>query len=187
MSNSNTCFEILLKNEKATPYDRIALLFTFLNLVFLLYLTFTTESIFQKATGGICSVLLAILLAVWFFSPLKNGKNKTWILWTAGIIICVSWMLLEQWWLMIFSSGIIGLYVISSRKLVLVVSKESIIYPSFPKKIIAWSELQNVILKDGLLTLNFKSDRFIQQVIDSSANNTNEKEFNEFCSQQVRI
>ena len=63
--------------------------------------------------------------------------------------------------------------------------KEKIAYPSFPKRNITWSELSNIILKDGLLTINFKNNKFIQQFVDETKTAVNEQEFNDFCSQQL--
>ena len=73
----------------------------------------------------------------------------------------------------------------SKRKLSVRVSEKHIIYPSVPVKQISWEELGTVVLKDGLLTLNFKSDRFIQQAVDISVTPVDEWEFNEFCRQQL--
>ena len=43
------------------------------------------------------------------------------------------------------------------------------------------SEFSNVILKDELLTLDFKNNRLIQLVVDVNFTPVNEIEFNEFC------
>jgi hypothetical protein len=76
------------------------------------------------------------------------------------------------------------LYNLSKRKLKVSFANQ-IIYPSFPTRIIQWNELNNVILKDGLLTIDFKNNKIIQQLIKHS-NAINEKEFNEFCKQQLK-
>jgi len=64
------------------------------------------------------------------------------------------------------------------------VDRESIVYPSFPKRIILWNELQNIVLKDGILTIDFRNNKLIQQDLDEEVT-VNEKEFNEFCKQQL--
>ena len=56
---------------------------------------------------------------------------------------------------------------------------------SVPKKHIEWSQLNNIILKDGLLTIDFKNNKFIQQFIDDTNTALNEQEFNDFCGQQL--
>ena len=75
------------------------------------------------------------------------------------------------------------LYSLSKRKLK-VSFADQIIYPSIPVRIIQWNELNNVILKDGLLTIDFKNNKIIQQLIKHS-NQINEKEFNDFCKEQL--
>ena len=65
------------------------------------------------------------------------------------------------------------------------INEGQITYPSFPKRKIQWNELNNIILKDGLFTIDFKNDNLIQQMIEDRAGSINEKEFNEFCQQQL--
>jgi hypothetical protein len=74
---------------------------------------------------------------------------------------------------------------VAQRELKIKVQKEVIVYPSFPKKIIKWQDLNNLILKDGLLTIDFKNDRIIQQYPELKMNAVNEAEFNDFCRQQL--
>ncbi|MEO5892804.1 MAG: hypothetical protein ABIQ31_21320 [Ferruginibacter sp.] len=45
-----------------------------------------------------------------------------------------------------------------------------------------WNEFSNIILKDNLLTIDFKNNKLIQVSIDESKMTIDEKEFNEFCS-----
>jgi hypothetical protein len=77
-----------------------------------------------------------------------------------------------------------GLYLYSVRKFEVQVERENIIYPSFPKRTILWNELQNIILKDGILTIDFRNNKVIQQELEED-DMVNEKDFNEFCRQQL--
>jgi hypothetical protein len=52
---------------------------------------------------------------------------------------------------------------------------------SFPKKRVEWTELSNVVLKDGILTIDFKNNKLIQKEIQSGSNARDEQDFNEFC------
>jgi hypothetical protein len=52
---------------------------------------------------------------------------------------------------------------------------------SFPKKRYDWSDLTNVVLKDGILTIDFKNNKLVQKEIQSGSNARDEQEFNEFC------
>jgi hypothetical protein len=45
-----------------------------------------------------------------------------------------------------------------------------------------WDEFTNIILKDNLLTLDFKSNKLLQLTISESDNKVDEYSFNNFCS-----
>ncbi len=69
------------------------------------------------------------------------------------------------------------------KKKVVRISDTGIIYPSFPEKKISWQQISNLLLKDGLLTIDLKSNKLIQQYTEETG--TDEKIFNEFCRQQL--
>jgi len=50
-----------------------------------------------------------------------------------------------------------------------------------------WSDFNNIILKDGLLTLDFKSNRLLQREVvdDEDEDDADEEEFNMFCREQL--
>ncbi|HTR29814.1 MAG TPA: hypothetical protein VMH27_11125 [Puia sp.] len=52
-----------------------------------------------------------------------------------------------------------------------------------------WSDLNNVILRDGLLTIDFKNNRLIQREIadDPDEDDADEDEFNAFCREQLDL
>ena len=75
--------------------------------------------------------------------------------------------------------------ILAHRKLKLTVSENKIDYPSFPRKVIEWNEITNLVLKDGLVTIDFKNNKLIQQLIDEKKMTIDEKEFNDFCKQQL--
>jgi len=50
---------------------------------------------------------------------------------------------------------------------------------------IQWAAVANMILKDGLLTIDMKNNRIIQQYIDDAKTKVDQQEFNEFCRQHL--
>lgn len=75
--------------------------------------------------------------------------------------------------------------VIAHKKLVVHVTDKTIVVPYIMQKTVDWKEVNNVILKDGLLTIDFKDNKLFQQLILNSDADINEKEFNDFCRQQL--
>ena len=64
--------------------------------------------------------------------------------------------------------------------------KEEIVFNSFPKKRYSWSDLNNVILRDGIITVDFKSNQLLQKEIQSGSTAQDEKEFNELCHLRLK-
>jgi hypothetical protein len=49
-----------------------------------------------------------------------------------------------------------------------------------------WQQLDNVVLKDNLLTLDFKNNKLLQLMIAAQAPETNEATFNDFCKKALQ-
>ena len=56
---------------------------------------------------------------------------------------------------------------------------------NFPWKKYQWRQLNNVILKDNLLTIDFKNNRLLQAEITND--DINEKQFNNFAKEQLDL
>lgn len=175
-------YKLNLMNEKLVLYNRISKLIIVIFFVFFCYLAIFSEyqSIRIKSIGTI--ILLSVGFAFQFYfrnTKFKIGNRPFFLL------IALGWISIENYWLAgialvfdIFSS-------ISSRRLDVYVAKDGIRYPAVPSKKLKWDELSRVILKDGLLTIDFKSNKLIQQMTDLNNTSIDEKEFNDFCKQQL--
>ena len=64
-------------------------------------------------------------------------------------------------------------------------NSEEIVFNSFPKKSYGWSVISNVILKDGLITIDLKDNTLIQKEVDEPVSKEIENEFNAFCKEQL--
>jgi hypothetical protein len=68
----------------------------------------------------------------------------------------------------------------------IVVSFKHIVLPAFiGSRIIEWKELNNVVKKDDLLTLDFKTNKLLQ--VEISKAEGQEEEFNRFCQRQLAV
>lgn len=56
----------------------------------------------------------------------------------------------------------------------------------FTEKIFLWADVQNVIFKDGLLTVDFKNNRILQHTVRSKDTEFDEKSFNRFCISRLQ-
>ncbi len=63
--------------------------------------------------------------------------------------------------------------------------QEEIVLNSFPQKKYLWSEVSNVILKHGLLTIDLYNNKVFQKEVDAEVSPETEKEFNNFCRERL--
>ncbi len=178
-------FEITLKNEKIKLYNRIASFIIIINLALFIYLAISTEIKSIRIAAIIGGSLIIIALAIeYFLIRIKKNEDSPYKIY-AEYAIAFAWFQMNYWWIAILTFLLGTLYLISKRPLLVSVIKETITYPSFPKKKLSWPELNNIILKDGLLTIDLKNNSFIQQSIDETKTSINEAEFNDFCREQL--
>lgn len=62
---------------------------------------------------------------------------------------------------------------------------EGVTTNSIPGRFYPWSDLKNVLIKDNLLTLDFKSNKLYQKEIQDFVSPSLTAEFNDFCSKQL--
>ncbi len=60
-----------------------------------------------------------------------------------------------------------------------------IVVNTFPKKHYPWSAIQNAIIKDDVITIDFKNNKLIQKDISEPVSAAITTEFNSFCAEQI--
>ncbi|HMH21577.1 MAG TPA: hypothetical protein VK563_07370 [Puia sp.] len=67
-------------------------------------------------------------------------------------------------------------------------SADRVVINTLIKRRFDWSFFSNVILKDGLLTLDFKNNRLFQkEVMDDEESDADEDEFNDYCRERLAM
>ncbi len=178
-------FDIFLKNTKLKQYEKIALFILIINLAVFIYIVYSSGIKATRIAALLGSALILVSLGIdHFLVSIKNNSGTPYKLF-AQYVITITWVQMGAWWPAILSFLLGTLYSIAKRPMLVNIVKEKIVYPAFPKKKIDWAELNTILLKDGLLTIDFKNNRILQHLIDEKANTVNEQEFNEFCNQQL--
>ena len=136
------------------------------------------------------ALLFAILItAVYTFFTVMEWISKKPLpdFWHRSIFVVCSfvWMKEGLWWTGIMLLLFILLDFIAHKKLVVDITDKRINVPYILQKTFDWNEVNNVILKDGLLTIDFKNNKLFQQLILNSDEDISEKEFNDFCKLQL--
>ena len=177
-------YEIVLQNKKAKIYSTISWLIIALNLIVFLYLAIAklAEQVKYPLLGA--ASLALIFIFYFIVRRRKENENRQFII--AFILIVLTWIMMGFYLPAAINLVLFFFQDITRRKLEILVAVEKITYPSFPKRTILWNELSNLILKDGLLTIDFKNNKIIQQLIEMTEQPVNEKEFNDFCHEQLQ-
>ncbi|HLF47073.1 MAG TPA: hypothetical protein VI548_11645 [Chitinophagaceae bacterium] len=175
-------YEIVLLNEKEKFYKIINWILLALNFIAIFFLTL---SIHFTKTGPLILSALA-LFSVFSIHYFKRGK-KNIIHSTPFFIFSLAWFATDFWWAGVLNLFFMVLSILSLRKLVVTVTEVNITYPFIFFNKINWIDLNLIILKDGILTIDFKNNKLIQQLIDDTKCAVDEKEFNDFCKSRLKI
>lgn len=62
---------------------------------------------------------------------------------------------------------------------------EGITTNAIPNRFYSWTEITNVVLRGGLLTIDFKSNKLYQKEVETKVSRELEAEFNAFCLSQI--
>lgn len=67
-------------------------------------------------------------------------------------------------------------------------SADRVVVNTLFKRSYVWSDFNNIILKDGLLTLDFKDNRLLQKEVadDEDEDDADEDEFNDYCRSRLQ-
>ena len=119
--------------------------------------------IFQRKRGSMPYYRLGLLFASWGWFLQPNG------LIIAGIFLIAA----------LFERQVKFPYEIA-------VDPAGIVINTFPKKHIPWAAIQNLMIKDDYITIDFKNNSLIQKQINEPVSEATTLEFNSFCKEQIQ-
>lgn len=131
------------------------------------------------------SVILLLAVAVFTKTILKRYKVNQLILLGAGAVVTL------------LSSGSVVFAVVliiygfflkmMSKETKLEINTETItVQYALYNRVYKWADMSNVVLKDGILTLDFKSNKIFQSEVKENETPVNQEKFNQFCAGQVQ-
>ena len=154
--------------------------------------------------------------AIFIFTAIKSGQRVDWVLYLlAGLIVvgliynsvarfsrtkpvfyrfllgfaAVGWfvMPLTISWIGLIFAFLIFLEAQAKHVVEIGFDTDRIVFNTLFIRRFGWSDLSNVILRDGLLTLDFKNNRLIQREIadEEDEDDADEEEFNSFCRDRL--
>lgn len=175
--NSHEPFVVTMVNPKRRLYIRLAYFFTAI-LLFAFILFLCMPGVVRTGIAGIAAITVYFLIKRW---ELSRNKSADSIDENIFFLIAVIW--LSKNVLIAFLLFVTGILLrISLQKFRYVFSSIGVTKSFFPKKTYSWSQIDSVILKAGLLTINFKNNHLIQGITDGE-HSFSEEAFNEFVGE----
>ena len=173
-------YRITLKNYKIKSYRFIALLIIFFNLAIFVYLLFSEKYFYDAAA----SFFLVAGYCLYRFYVAKK-INKRFVLDEFSFFILAGcWVALHNYLIAFGCVFIALLYHFALQKPVFIVDNKSVKKLNFPKTEFSWNKFSNVLIRDNILTLDFKNNKLIQAEIEDDKS-ISEPEFNTFAQQQI--
>lgn len=177
---------IVLKKRNYTTVDGVSQIMLLIAVIAFIGNTFIGD-VSKGSNSWITSLAFALLIIGWGAFCIWQKKKGTPPFYRFGLLLgAMGWYSMEDGlWI-----ALIYLLAAMLEKQVkfpeeIAFDESEIVFNSFPKKRYEWSNLKNVVLKDGLLTLDFKSDKLIQKELESETSRTVEEEFNAFAKAQL--
>ena len=140
-------------------------------------------------TGAAYLYLGAGILICWIFAIIKKRRNGSAFFRTGLFIAAAAWFVVPQ------KNSLMGiLYAVAGllEKQVkfpqeIGFTESEISFNTFPKKILQWNEINNALIKDGLITIDQKNNKLFQREIEGYVTADIEKEFNDFCRRRITV
>lgn len=173
--------DFYVPNNKVRWYKLIAIFFLLFNLIAFGLLMF--YELYQKSALWMMAILVGFMIAKWFW--VKNKTSRQWIDESVYFISFICWMTLLFYILALICLAMGILFLISKKEIHFVLDEEGVTKQNFPAKFYPWNVFSNVILKDGLLTLDFVNNHFMQFEV-KNPQSISETDFNKMVSEKIQ-
>lgn len=138
-------------------------------------------------TGAVYLYIGAGVILSWLYTALKKRKKGEAFFRLGLLIAAAGWILGPErniWMGILYAAaGLIEKQVKFPAEIGF--SNEEISFNTLPRKVLDWNEIKNVVIKDGLITIDQKNNQLFQKEIEGYVTADIEKEFNEFCRSRI--
>ena len=135
-------------------------------------------------------IVPVFIICFWIYNMTKVKNPDLMIYYRLPLIMAgLGWLLIPMGWRWIgLAYGILGLL----ERLIkfpdeIGFAKDGIVRNTFPKKKYEWVDVDNVIIRDNLFTLDLRNNKMIQKELDEPVSKSLEDEFNSFCKEMLHF
>jgi hypothetical protein len=174
-------YVVTLKRENARKTDLVSSLLLIFSILAFCYVQICSGFNGFLSIAAII-LFLGLLLNIYVYRKGKEMRFRNW-LFAAGIF----WLGMPYFqWMFIPFVFFALLEAQAKYPLEIGFFADGVVLNSLFKKKWPWASLESVILKDGLLTLDFRNNKLIQkEVLDDDEPDALEDEFNDYCRSKL--
>ena len=177
-------YVIILKNPSGRTFSVLGILLNVGSLIF-----FAREYLFTPHLNFFLLAGMLVVVGILIYNIIAEKKGKKAYYNRAYLVTALLWIKMPymQWLLVPF----IILAILEHQvkfPLEIGFSENQIVFNTLFKRKYAWWQLSNVVLRDGLLTMDFANNRILQREVedDDEEDDASEEEFNQFCRNQLK-
>ncbi len=173
---------IVLRKQKKAHINAVSVSLCLISWVFFVFYSYLHQ---QFANALFPASFLIPLLAL--APAILPGKKQPLPVHLPLLTTAVVWLLVPgmRWIALVFI-----LFMVMDRRarqpLTVAISDEGIVVHTFFKKKYGWEAFTNVMLRDGLLTLDFMNNRITQREVQPESGDIDEAAFNAYCREQLQ-
>ena len=174
---------VVLKNQSVKLFNYFGLLLNLTSCIF-----FIKEFAFAENKNFFLLAGIALVLGVIIWNLIRAKKGKRVYYDRAFLISALLWVKMPYMeWLFIAFILLALLDFQVKFPLEIGFSENQVVFNSLLKKKYSWAKVNNVVLKDGMLTIDFHNNRILQREVedDIDEEDVSEEEFNEYCREQL--
>jgi hypothetical protein len=175
-------YVVTLKNQSNRYIDILGLLLSIFSVVCFTWELLRSNNVSVAYLAGGVAVLGIV---VWNLTR-QAKKHKVYYS-RALLIAALVWMKMPYFQWLVFVFIILALLEYQAKYSIEIgFADNEIVFNSLFKKRYHWKQFSNIVLKDGLLTLDFTNNRILQrEVEDDEDDDADEDEFNQYCRNQL--
>lgn len=144
---------------------------------------------YHPKTGTVYLFIGAGILLAWAYAIFKKQKTGAAFFRPGLLIAALGWVLGSErnmWMAILYAvAAILEKQVKFPAEIGF--SEDEISFNRLPKKVLHWNEVNNVVIKDGLITIDQKNNKLTQKEIEGYVTTDVENEFNQFASRCIAL
>jgi hypothetical protein len=177
-------YVVVLKNQHSRYINVVGFLLGLLSIVF-----FIKELSERRQTSFVYLIGVVFVAGVLIWNVYHSVYKHRKVYYSRALLIAaLVWMKMPYFQWLSFVFIILALLEYQAKYAVEIgFADNEIKFNTLVKKRYHWSDFTNIVLKDGLLTLDFANNKIFQREIedDDDEDDADEKEFNDYCQRQL--